>query len=206
MTAAADSPDQIATLRIELVDTDPLIWRQLEVPTSITLKGLHDIIQGAMGWFNQHLWEFQIGRQSYGQPMPGETWGPNPTLSAAKVQLGELLKPRKTVIGYTYDMGDCWEHRITVTDVRPTDPAVAYPRYVAGERAAPPEDCGGIPGFYAALEALADPSHPEHADIVDWLDGYDPDTFDELPLKIAIGRIASRRRAGKVRKAKTGEA
>ena len=206
MTAAADSPDQIATLRIELVDTDPLIWRQLEVPTSITLKGLHDIIQGAMGWFNQHLWEFQIGRQSYGQPMPGETWGPNPTLSAAKVQLGELLKPRKTVIGYTYDMGDCWEHRITVTDVRPTDPAVAYPRYVADERAAPPEDCGGIPGFYAALEALADPSHPEHADIVDWLDGYDPDTFDELPLKIAIGRIASRRRAGKVRKAKTGEA
>ncbi len=206
MTAAADSPEEIATVRIELVDTDPLIWRQVEVPTSITLKGLHDIVQAAMGWFNQHLWEFQIGRQIYGQPVGGETWNPNPPVSAAKVQLGELLKPRKTVIGYTYDMGDCWEHRLTLTDVRAADPAVAYPRYVAGDRAAPPEDCGGLPGFYAALEALADPDHPEHADILDWFDGYDPEAFDHLPLKAAVGRLASRRRTGRTGKAKNREA
>ena len=145
------------------------------------------------------LWEFRIGRQVYGQPVRGEGWGGGAerTLNAAKVQLGEVLKPRKTVIDYTYDMGDSWDHRLTVTDVRPADPSAAYPRYIAGERPAPPEDCGGIPGFYAALEALADPDHPDHEDIADWLDGYDPNAINELALKRAVARIASRKRAAK---------
>ena len=198
MTEADDNTGEIATVRIELLDTDPLIWRQVEVPTAITLKGLHEVIQAAMGWFNQHLWEFRIGRQVYGEPMRGETGGgADRTLGAAKVQLGEVLKSRKTVIDYTYDMGDSWEHRLTVTDVRSADPAVAYPRYIAGERPAPPEDCGGIPGFYAALEALADPDHPDHDEIEDWFEGYDPGAINELALKRAVGRLAARRRAAK---------
>ena len=201
MTAAQDDLGQIATLRIELLDTDPLIWRQLEVSTSSTLKDLHNLIQAAMGWANQHLWEFRIGRQIYGQPMSGDTWGGPAIINAGKVRLGELLKPRKTVIEYTYDMGDSWEHRLTLTDRRPADPGLVYPRYIAGERPAPPEDCGGVPGFYEALQALADPNHPEHADVVDWLDGYDPNQFNELALKLAVGRIASRRRAAKARSA-----
>jgi len=49
----ADSPEQIATLRIDFVDTDPAIWREVEVPTGITLKALHDVIQAAMGWFDR---------------------------------------------------------------------------------------------------------------------------------------------------------
>ena len=199
MTAAQDDLGQIATLRIELLDTDPSIWRQVEVSTSSTLKDLHTLIQAAMGWANQHLWEFRIGRQIYGQPMSGDTWGGPAIINAGKVRLTELLKPRKTVIDYTYDMGDSWEHRLTLTDVRPADPALVYPRYIAGERPAPPEDCGGVPGFYTALETLADPNHPEHADVVDWLDGYDPNHFNELALKLAVGRIASRRKAAKAR-------
>ena len=72
-----------------------------------------------------------------------------------------------------------------------------YPRYIAGERAAPPEDCGGIPGFYNALEALADPKHPDHAEISDWFDGYNPNDIDELVLKITLSRIARRRNPAK---------
>jgi hypothetical protein len=198
MTTDDPNPGEIATLRIELVDTDPLIWRQVEIPTSITLKQLHGVIQAAMGWFDQHLWEFRIGREVYGQPIPGDSWG-DPILSAAKVRLSDVVKPRKTVIEYTYDMGDSWEHRLTVTDVRPADPSVAYPRYVAGARPAPPEDCGGIPGFYAALEALADPKHPDHDDVADWFEGYDPEALDEPALQRAVGRIASRRSGAKIR-------
>ena len=201
--SAPDNPEQIATLRIELLDTDPLIWRQVEIPTSITLRALHDIIQAAMGWFDQHLWELRLGKQTYGLPMD-EDWGPGRRLDAAKIRLNQVLKPGKTMIDYTYDFGDSWEHRLTVTDIRPGHCDTAYPRYTAGERAAPPEDCGGLPGFYAALEALADPDHPEHADVAEWYEDYEPDVFDELPLKVAIGRIASRRRAGKVRKPKPG--
>jgi hypothetical protein len=72
--AASDSFNEIATIRIELRHTDPLIWRQVEVPTSITLKVLHDIIQAVMGWFDYHLWEFRIGKQRYGLPMDDD-WG-----------------------------------------------------------------------------------------------------------------------------------
>ena len=162
MNTAFDSVSEIATVRIELRHTDPLIWRQVEVPTSITLKVLHDIIQAVMGWFDYHLWEFTIGKQKYGLPMD-EDWGSRQRLMAGKVRLRGVLQPRKTVIDYTYDFGDQWEHRLTVTDVRAGEPGVSYPRYIGGERNGPPEDCGGIPGFYEWLAAISDPTHEGHA-------------------------------------------
>jgi hypothetical protein len=131
-----------------------------------------------------------------------EDWGTEPRKEAAKVRLREVLKAGKTVIDYVYDFGDSWEHKITVTDVRPGLPGVSYPRYIAGERNGPPEDCGGIPGFYEMLDARADPDHPEHEQIVEWLDEYDPDLLEELPIKYALGRIAARRNSAKTRIAK----
>ena len=196
--SASDSFHEICTLRIELLGTDPLIWRELEIPTSITLRVLHDIVQIAMGWFDQHLWEFTIDKQRYGLPMD-EDWGTDPRRDAAKVRLRDVLAPRKTTIGYIYDFGDCWELRLTITRVRPGAKDVGYPRYIAGECNGPPEDCGGIPGFYAALEALADSDHPDHNEVAEWLEEYDPKVIDELPLKIALGRIANRRNAARKR-------
>jgi Plasmid pRiA4b ORF-3-like protein len=134
--AVSDSFNEIATVRIELRHTDPLIWRQLEVPTSITLKVLHDIIQAVMGWFDDHLWEFTIGKQKYSLPIDDD-WGTEPRIQAAKVRLRDVLEPRKTVIDYTYDFGDGWEHRLTITDVRVGQPGVSYPRYIGGERNGP---------------------------------------------------------------------
>ena len=178
-----------------------MIWRQVEVPTSITLKILHNIIQAAMGWFDCHLWEFTIAKRRYGLPM-AEDWRTEPRVDAGKVRLRDVLTPRKTTIDYLYDFGDCWEHRLTVTNIRAGDPGLSYPRYIAGERNGPPEDCGGIPGFYETLDAAADPKHPNHAEAKEWLDGYDPDEIDELPMKYALGRIANQRNAAKARLAK----
>ena len=92
-------------------------------------------------------------------------------------------------------MGDCWEHQLTLTKPRAADPALAYPRYLAGENPAPPEDCGGIPGFYAQLEALADPNHPDHDDAKDWFGDFEPNRFDDQPIKDRLTRIANRRRS-----------
>lgn len=196
--SAADSVNEICTLRIELCDSDPLIWRELEVPTSITLKVLHDVVQAAMGWFDQHLWEFRLGKRRFGLPMD-EDWGTEPRMHAAKVRLREVLTPHRTVMTYVYDFGDEWEHRLTLTNIRQGEPGIGYPRYVAGEHNAPPEDCGGIPGFYDKLDIAADPSHADHDEIKEWLDDYDPNTFDELQIKIAVGRIAKRCNAAQAR-------
>jgi hypothetical protein len=150
--SAADSVNEICSLRIELRDSDPPIWREVEVPTSITLKVLHDVVQAAMGWFDQHLWEFRIGQKRFGLPMD-EDWGTEPRDEAAKVRLREVLNPRRTVVTYVYDFGDDWEHGLILTNLRQGAPGVDYPRFVAGEGNAPPEDCGGIPGFYEKLQS-----------------------------------------------------
>jgi pRiA4b ORF-3-like protein len=200
-TSAADSFNQICTVRIELLDTDPLIWREVEVPTSITLKVLHDIVQITMGWLDYHLWEFTIGKQTYGLPT-ADDWGTAPRIEAIKTRPRDVLEPRKTTIDYMYDFGDSWAHRLTVTGIRPGKPGVSYPHYIGGEWDCPPEDCGGIPGFYNMLDALADPGHPDHGDVAEYLDGWDPKEIDELPLRIALSRIANRRNAARTRIAK----
>jgi len=158
-------------------------------------------IQAAMGWFDMHLWEFRIGGQPYGLPMD-EDWGTKPRREAAKTRLRDVLKPRQTRIDYLYDFGDGWLHHITISRVRAGDPELRYPRYIAGGRNAPPEDCGGIPGFYAALAATADPDHSDHDHTVEWLDDYDPDALDELQIRTSLGRIANRRNAARSRLAK----
>ena len=90
-----------------------------------------------MGWFNYHLWEFTIGKRRYGLPAD-EDWGTEPRIEASKVRLRDVLQPGKNVIDYLYDFSDSWEHRITITNIRPGEPGVFYPRHVAGEWNAPP--------------------------------------------------------------------
>ena len=153
------------------------------MPTAITLKQLHTVVQAVMEWEDAHLWEFTIGRE----PIGGSR--------AARLIPQDLLRPRVTKLLYTYDMGDCWEHQLTLTKTRPADPALAYPRYIAGENPAPPEDCGGIPGFYVQLEALADPNHPDHEDAKEWFGDFDQNPFDEQPVKDQLAQIANRRKA-----------
>jgi hypothetical protein len=53
-----------------------------------------------------------------------------------------------------------------------------YPVCTEGRLACPPEDCGGIPGFYDLVEALNDPNHERHEEMLDWIgDDFDPDAF-----------------------------
>jgi hypothetical protein len=190
--------DQIATVRIELADTEPLIWREVEVPTLISLKTMHAVIQAAFGWRNYHLWEFTVGKRRYGPPSH-EDWRDEPLVDASKVRLADLLRPRKTTIDYLYDFGDSWGHRLTVSNVRAADPDLSYPCYVRGEQNGPPEDCGGIPGFYYRLEAMADLDHPDHAETKEWLGDYDPEMVGEASIKRALGRIVNQGRDAKGR-------
>jgi len=197
--------ETIARLHIALADTDPLIWRRVDVPVDANLKMLHDVIQGAMGWLDYHLWEFEAGDKRYGVPDPD--WEDDSLLAAKNARLKALLDRDIRQFLYTYDMGDNWEHIVTVEEIRDGEPGTKYPRYVEGERRAPPEDCGGTPGFEAFLEALANPKHPEHVEVTEWHQGcygkaYNPEAIDERDAKLRIGAIAKRRAAGKASQAR----
>lgn len=197
--------ETIARLHIALADTEPPIWRRVEVPVDASLKMLHDVIQGAMGWLDYHLWEFKAEDRRYGVLDP--EWKDDRLFAAKTTRLKTLLNRGVRRFLYTYDMGDSWEHIVTVEVIEDGQPATIYPRYVDGERRAPPEDCGGTPGFEAFLDAIGNPKHPEHKDATEWHHGcyghpFDPDTTDELDAKLAIGAIAKRRAAGKASQAK----
>jgi hypothetical protein len=194
-----ESVEEIATIRIELAGSDPLIWREVEAPTSITFKTLHDIVQSVMSWDDCHLWEFTIAKQRFGPPLDDD-WGEPRAQDAGKVRLRDVLKPRKTIIDYLYDFGDSWEHRITVTKVQSGEAGIAYPRYTGGEYNTPPEDCGGLMGFYNALEAMEDEDHPDRDYVEDRFEDYDPARIDVPAIEAALASLsvtkASRGRTG----------
>jgi hypothetical protein len=49
---------------------------------------------------------------------------------------------------------------------------------VTGQRACPPEDIGGVFGYERALPIEANPTHPEHQEMLAWIGPFDPNRFD----------------------------
>ena len=190
------SSESIARLRIGLQDTDPEIWRLIEAPAEIALKDLHAVIQAAMGWENAHLFEFHVGRERIVGPGLGDTgFGGTRPPSAARVALADLAANRVKRFAYVYDMGDSREHVIKIQKILPADAAASYPRLLDGAGRCPPEDVGGVPGFYAFLEAIGDPDHPDHEDQRGWYgDAFDPADMDRKRIDKQLAAIAARRK------------
>jgi hypothetical protein len=113
---------------------------------------------------------------------------------AGKAALAAADRLVEAGIRYTYDFGDDWEHDILVEKVFDRDEAASYPRCTAGQRATPPEDCGGIWGYHNLTDVLTDPTHPEHEDTLEWLGldhatEFDPASFDAKTVTQALSRL-----------------
>lgn len=169
---------KIYQLKVTLDGSKPPIWRRLHVPENVTLYELHAILQIAMGWTNSHLHMFHIGKQIYGNPEDDE-FGELGTKDETRYRLNKVANREKMKFHYEYDFGDSWEHTILVEEILPAQKGVQYPRCVAGKRACPPEDVGGVAGYEEFLAAIADPRHEEHEEYLTWIGGaFDPEEFD----------------------------
>jgi hypothetical protein len=189
------SSDDMVILRIELEDIEPLIWRRVAVPTSMNLKALHRVIQAAMGWLDYHLWEFTADGRKYGMLLPDDPDWNERIKDAAKTKLSALLTVGVREIGYVYDMGDNWQHRIIVEKLKTAEPGVSYPQFLGGERRCPPEDCGGFPGYCEFLENIASKQSKKRKAALDWFGGpYNPDDIGEQQIITALKRIAKTKR------------
>ena len=196
---ASDNHD-IAILRIELEDIEPLIWRRVAVHASINLKALHRVIQAAMGWLDNHLWEFTAKERRYGILIPNDPEWNDRISNGATTKLSALLATGVTDICYVYDIGDNWQHRIIVEILKPAEPGSLYPQFLGGERRCPPEDCGGFPGYYDFLDNIASKQSKRRKAALDWYGRpYDPDNIDEQQIVVALKRIASPRHPGRSR-------
>jgi hypothetical protein len=182
-------PQRIYQFKITLVDSKPPIWRRILVPEG-TLDDLHEHIQTAMGWTNSHLHQFEIGRKRYGDPkLLDDSWDDSKIGNSLETKLEELFggnRPTKKFL-YTYDFGDGWDHQVDFEGVVPAEKRRKYPSCVEGKFACPPEDVGGVWGYYAFLEAIVDPNHAEHANYVEWIgDDFNPEEFDPAEASKAM--------------------
>ena len=185
MARKVATPGRIYQLKITLDGSKPPIWRRVEVADSVTLAQLHTIIQTAMGWTDSHLHMFHVGGATYGVPDPDDEME---IRDERKIALNRLLSVPKQKLIYEYDFGDGWTHHVLLEQVLEPEPGAAYPRCTAGKRACPPEDCGGIWGYASFLEAIADPQHSEHDELLEWVGGaFDPTLFDIAAVNAALG-------------------
>ena len=148
-----------ARLRIELQEIEPKVVRRVDVPLSSTLLALHRIIQITFDWWDYHLFEFLVGDRRYGEPMADADPDDRRVYRAAGIRLRTLVDGGIDTFLYVYDFGDDWRHDIVIESVGDGETDVEYPTFVAGERRAPLEDVGGVPGFMEFLEAVLDPLH-----------------------------------------------
>jgi hypothetical protein len=170
--------EKVLQLKITLVGSHPPIWRRVQVPEALTLAQLHLVIQISMGWQNSHFHDFNVKGVRYAD-FSIEDVG-LAARDSTSVTLRDLRLRRKNQrFHYNYDFGDDWLHEIVVEAVLPPDPEVSLPVCLAGKRACPPEDCGGISGYEYLLEVIADPEHPDYEEMSEWIDpDFDPSTFD----------------------------
>jgi len=182
--------DNVLELKIVLVESEAPIWRRVLVPESLTLANLHVVIQIAMGWTNSHLHVFEVGGERFTEFEEDIRDGAR---DSTTVTLRDLSLNREgQVFAYNYDFGDDWLHEVTVESCRPSEDPAMLPVCVTGSRAGPPEDSGGVHRYRHLLEAVADPTHPDHDELSGWLDpAFDPEAFEADRVNRELRRVFS---------------
>lgn len=130
----------------------------------MNLERFHSIIQIVMGWDNYHLYEFIVKEQRF---MPGDIDGE--ALEPCEHRLSDVVTRKGEVMTYCYNMGDNWEHKLKLEDTMFVSPdAKRNIGCLEGARACPPEDIGGVSGYYRFCEAMADPGHEDFEELSGW--------------------------------------
>ena len=177
--------DIIYQFKIILKDIEPSIWRTIQVPQSYSFWDLHVALQDAMGWFDYHLHMFRIENpvtkriDEIGIPDDAEIEPNPPCLPGWEVPISHYFEESGTKAEYEYDFGDGWEHELIFETRVIKHQEKKYPICVGGERACPPEDCGGSLGYTELLDTMNNPDDEEYESIKEWLGGsFDPEEFD----------------------------
>jgi len=175
---------------IELEEIEPKIWRRIQVPVIYNFWDLHVAIQDAMGWKDYHLHHFEIkgkhkrkaehigipdfeGSGELQEVFPGWEIGVQAYFNDLGIQAT-----------YEYDYGDSWMHKVLLEGYIYRYPKIKYPVCVGGERACPPEDCGGVDGYGNLLKILAEPEHEDYKSMRMWVGKkWDPEHFNRDEVK-----------------------
>ncbi|MEI7811219.1 MAG: plasmid pRiA4b ORF-3 family protein [Ignavibacteria bacterium] len=177
-------PDEVYQFKITLSGSKPPIWRRILVPSNYSFSDLHVAIQDSMGWLDYHLHAFEMKNPATGFNVeigiPNEEYEAfdRKVLHEHKIKISKYFNKDNNTARYEYDFGDSWIHKIRLEKIIPAVAGEKYPKCTAGKMACPPEDCGGIYGYYHMLSILSDPGNEEYEEISEWIDeGFDPVLF-----------------------------
>ena len=188
------SPIEIVRLKITLDQVKPTVMRRIEVPVSIALDTLHEMIQAIMPWENYHMYAFYqrlTDDVRWGLPPPEDlAFGMDIRDSREATLASVLAMPKFKLLRYNYDFGDDWQHSIKVERRFSAELWEQYPRLVDAKGRCPPEDVGGPWGYADYLEAMSDPTHKRHAELIGWLGRRDPNQIDRQAMETALARFA----------------
>ena len=177
----------IYQIKITLQGCKPPIWRRIQVIGNTTLYQLHEIIQVAMDWENCHLHQFTIEKTYYGKPEKSDMGFGVDVKNEKTAKLRRVVTGERFKFLYEYDFGDSWIHTVLVEKVIVPEPGVKYPICLAGKRACPPEDCGGVWRYAGMMQIREQPNHAEYEDALEWLGSdFDPEPFSVDAVNVEL--------------------
>ena len=177
-------------IKVELKDSEPLIYRRVIVPSDINFEKLHKIIQISMGWNNSYLYDFNIKEENLRITCDKEAISEYEFYSKLKLNekndphgfIKNMLKIKPKLssevsiyyyldkfnkVEYIYDFGDYWKHDIIVEEII-EDYIYEYPKCIESEGNCPPEDIGGVEEYMEFLEVINDKNHPDYENVALW--------------------------------------
>ena len=170
-----------------VVGAEPKVWRRFLLRESATFEDLHHAVQDAGSWEDYHFYQFlepkRRGARIARHPQDDADLGDDAP-AADRLKLGAFFQRKGKRCWYNYDFGDDWIVEVRYLGTAEMDEAIRR-RLTGGERAWPPEDCGGIWGYCRCAAAAgaggeeADQCDPEELDeIREWMGDWHPDRFD----------------------------
>ena len=186
-TPAKKPPERVFSLRLTVTGCQPRIWRRLVVRESMWLSRLHDSIQVAFDWFDYQTHVFTLDDLRFGNPVRRDDL----TIEDDRdVSLADLDLEHRTHFTYGYNFGEAWQIEIRVEKVIVVEKGAVYPLCVAGERAGPPEDCGGLEAFHDMLACIREPQTDLGREWIEWLGpDYNPGTCDLEKINKALKKL-----------------
>lgn len=171
-------------MKVTLLGVRPPIWRRFQIRGDSTFYQLHLVLQTLMGWKNYHLYQFDVAGVEFSDPVTAAEFG---SKNAEQVRLDYFLQNNINAFLYEYDFCDGWRHEVVIEQQLPLVNAESSSLCLAGERACPPENSGGVKGYATLLQVIADPDRREQAKQLLPADGgFDPEAFDVGQTNLAL--------------------
>jgi len=181
------TPEKVFVLRLEIAGTSPRIWRRLLVRETMWLSRLHDTIQISFDWFDYQTHAFALDDLRFGNPLKREELLIE---DDRDVTLGDLDLETRGRFLYDYHFGEGWQIEIKVEKTQTVEKGMYYPQCAAGERAGPPEDCGGLEAFHDMLACIAEPDTELGREWIEWLGpDYQPAVCDPVKINKALRKL-----------------